>query len=313
MADKKVNFRIIIFGAGAVGGVVGGLLALSGTPVTLIGRPSNVKVIREHGLRIVTPGVTQTIKLPMVTTPDQVDFGPADVVFLCVKGQDTERAMSDLHSVVKDAPIFCLQNGVRNEEIVNKYFPRVYGVLVLGGGVFTQDGEVTSRGAPPGRFMVGRYPKGTDELAESVIMPYKWGKLLLNLTNAVGAITNSSVEETNRVAQAVQVEGKDILTRAGVRWIPIRESPPRWPNGAKQPIDGSSGIPLGSTWQSLTRRQGSVETEFLNGEIVRVARKLGKEAPLNETLLRITQEMAANHELPGKYTPAELIKLLKLD
>jgi 2-dehydropantoate 2-reductase len=329
MADKKVNFRIIIFGAGAVGGVVGGLLALSGTPVTLIGRPSNVKVIREHGLRIVTPGVTQTIKLPMVTTPDQVDFGPADVVFLCVKGQDTERAMSDLHSVVKDAPIFCLQNGVRNEEIVNKYFPRVYGVLVLGGGVFTQDGEVTSRGAPPGRFMVGRYPKGTDELAESVasllrdagyevvvtpdIMPYKWGKLLLNLTNAVGAITNSSGEETNRVAQAVQVEGKDILTWAGVRWIPIRESPPRWPNGAKQPIDGSSGIPLGSTWQSLTRRQGSVETEFLNGEIVRVARKLGKEAPLNETLLRITQEMAANHELPGKYTPAELIKLLKLD
>ena len=45
MADKKVNFRIIIFGAGAVGGVVGGLLALSGTPVTLIGRPSNVMSI----------------------------------------------------------------------------------------------------------------------------------------------------------------------------------------------------------------------------------------------------------------------------
>ena len=63
----------------------------------------------------------------------------------------------------------------------------------------------------------------------------------------------------------------------------------------------------------MTRRQGSVETEFLNGEIVRVAMKLGKEAPLNETLLRITEEMAANHELPGKYTPAELIKLLKLD
>ena len=329
MADKKVNFRIIIFGAGAVGGVVGGLLALSGTPVTLIGRPSNVKIIREHGLRIVTPGVTQTIKLPMVTTPDQVDFGPADVVFLCVKGQDTERAMSDLHSVVKDAPIFCLQNGVRNEEIVNKYFPGVYGVLVLGGGVFTQDGEVTSRGAPPGRFMVGRYPKGTDKLVESVaallrnagyevvvtpeIMPYKWGKLLLNLTNAVGAITNSSGEEANRIAHAVQDEGKEILTQAGVRWIPIEESPPRWPKGAKRPIDGPSGIPLGSTWQSLTRRQGSVETEFLNGEIVRVAMKLGKEAPLNETLLRITEEMAANHELPGKYTPTELIKLLKLD
>ena len=309
--------------------MVGGLLALSGTPVVLIGRPSNVNAIREHGLRIVTPGGTHIIQLPAVTTPDQIDFEPADVVFLCVKGQDTERAMRDLHAVVKDVPIFCFQNGVRNEEIVSKYYPRVYGVLVAGGGVFTQDGEVTSRGDPPGRFMVGRYPEGTDELAESVaaklrnagyevvvtpeIMPYKWGKLVLNLTNAVGAITNSSGEEANRIARAVQNEGKEILTQAGVRWIPIEESPPRWPKGTKRPIDGPSGMPLGSTWQSLTRRQGTVETEFLNGEIVRIAKKLGKRAPINETLLRITEEMAANHELPGKYTPAELIKILKLD
>ena len=63
----------------------------------------------------------------------------------------------------------------------------------------------------------------------------------------------------------------------------------------------------------MIRRQGTVETEFLNGEIVRIAKKLGRRAPINETLLRITEEMAANHEPPGKYTPAELIKILKLD
>jgi 2-dehydropantoate 2-reductase len=56
-----------------------------------------------------------------------------------------------------------------------------------------------------------------------------------------------------------------------------------------------------------------VETEFLNGEIVRIAAKLGTRAPINETLLRITEEMAANRELPGKYTPVELAKILKLD
>ena len=118
--------------------------------------------------------------------------------------------MRDLYAVVKDVPIFCFQNGMRNEEIVSKYYPRVYGVMVAGGGVFTRDGEVTSRGDPPGRLVVGRYPEGKDELVESVaeklrnakykvlvtseIMPYKWGKLVVNLNNAIGAITNATGE-----------------------------------------------------------------------------------------------------------------------
>ena len=327
MAEKRVNLRIIIYGAGAVGGVVGALLALSGTPVLLIGRPGNVDAIREHGLRIVTPSGTRTVRLPAVTTPNQIK--PADVVFLCVKSQDTDGAMRDLHAVVNDVPIFCFQNGIRNEEIASKYFPRVYGVLVMGGGVFTQNGEVTTRGDPPGRFIIGRYPEGIDELVESIgvklrnagyevmitpeIMPYKWGKLLGNLTNAVGAITNNVGEEANRIARAAQNEGKEILNQAGVRWIQTAEPSARKPKTNLKPDYGPFGRPLGSTWQSLVRQQGTVETEYLNGEIVRLAQKLGKRAPINETLLRITEEMAANHELPGKYTPAQLMKILKLD
>src|SRR5271157_1250155 len=138
MAEKRDYHRIVIYGAGAVGGVVGGLLALSGTPVLLIGRPGNVDVIREHGLRIVTPSGTRMVRLPAVTTPNQIK--PADVVFLCVKSQDTDGAMRNLHALVNDIPIFCFQNGIRNEEIASKYFPRVYGVAVMGGGVFTQNG-----------------------------------------------------------------------------------------------------------------------------------------------------------------------------
>ena len=56
-----------------------------------------------------------------------------------------------------------------------------------------------------------------------------------------------------------------------------------------------------------------METDFLNGEIVRVAKRLGKAAPINDMITRITQEMAAKRERPGKYTPAELSKLLGLD
>jgi len=329
MVEKNDSMRIVIYGAGAVGGVVGGLLALVGTPVVLIGRPGNVNTIQEHGLRVVTPIKTQIVRLAAVTSPDQIDFGPDDVVFLCVKGQDTEKTIRDLQAVVKDVPVFCFQNGVRNEEIVSKYYHRVYGVMVKAGAVFTQDGEVRSPGAKQGRFVIGRYPEGTDSLVESVaaklrnagyevlitpeIMPYKWGKLVDNLNNAVGAITNTTGEEANSIARAAQKEGKEILSQAGVRLIPIEEPQLQRPGITKRTGNVSSGMPLGSTWQSLTRQQGTVETEFLNGEIVRIAKKLDKKAPINETLLHITTEMAVNHEPPGKYTPAELIKLLKLD
>ena len=324
----KEKMRIIIYGAGAIGGAVGGLLALSGTPVILIGRSNNVNAIRGHGLKLLTPTSTSIVKIPAVTSPREIEFGPADIVFLCVKSQDTEQAVRDLSAIVKDIPVFCFQNGVRNEEIVSKYYPRVYGVMVKAGAVFIRDGEVESRGNPPGRFVLGRYPEGTDALLASVaarlrnagyevevtpeIMPHKYGKLLENLANAVGAITNAAGSENNRIALAAQDEGKEILARAGIRWVPAKEATRRPPTNLVPP-DEPFGRPLGSTWQSLVRNQGTVETEFLNGEIVRLAAKLNLKAPVNEALVRITQEMAANHEKPGKYTPAELLKILKLD
>ena len=330
MIKKKVNFRIVIYGAGAVGGVLGGLLSLSSAQVVLIGRPGNVNEIRAHGLNVVTSSGIRNVKLPAVTSPKQIDFGSDNVVFLCVKGQDTDDAMAELKSVVNDVPIFCFQNGVRNEEIVSKYYPHVYGVMVKAIVFYTRDGEVITREDALGQLVIGRYPEGSDELIESVavklrhagyqvvvtpeIMSYKYGKLIGNLTNAVGAITNVAGEEVEPINRAVQNEGRKILTMAGIKWVFTNEPSPRWPKGAvNQPYNGLSGIPLGSTWQSLTRRQGSVETEFLNGEIVRIAAKLGERAPINETLLHITLEMAANNELPGKYSPTELIKLLRLD
>jgi len=199
--------------------------------------------------------------------------------------------------------------------------------MVKSGAVFIHDGEVASRGDPPGRFVIGCYPEGTDKLVESIattlreagfgaiatpeIMLYKWGKLLENLKNAVGAITNSAGEEANRIAQATQNEAEEILAHAGVRWIKSEEML-LLPKDANRPDNDLPSTYLGSTWQSLTRHQGTVETEFLNGEIVRVAQKMGKRAPINETLLHITEKMALNHEPPGKYTPAELIKILNL-
>jgi 2-dehydropantoate 2-reductase len=176
---------------------------------------------------------------------------------------------------------------------------------------------------------MGCYPTGTDDLVETVaanlrsagflvkvtpdVMPYKWGKLMNNLTNATLAITNVRGGDTQPILAAVQQEATDILAQAGIRWVSNEELSQEWPERNVKPrgvVPDDSGS---STWQSLTRRQGTVETDFLNGEIVRLADQLKSRAPLNEKLLHICQEMASKGETPGKYTPTELSRLLGLD
>jgi len=320
--------RLIIYGAGAIGGVVGGHLARSGHDVLFIGRPGHVDAINKHGFRLITPTDTYTLKIPAVTGPDQISYRQDDIVFLCVKGHNTEEALGALKAVTTDIPIFCFQNGVRNEEIVTRYFPRVYGVMVRVGAVFLANGEVTSRSDPPGWLVIGRYPEGIDELVEVVatklrtagflvkttpyVMPYKWGKLMNNMANAVIAITNTKREDVVKIIDAVQQEFKNTLAQAGVHWVSPKELAKEWPE-ITAPLRGRLETEAqSSTWQSLARKHGSVETEFLNGEIIRLAGKSGRRAPLNEALLRISEEMAASREPPGKYPPSQLSALLGL-
>ena len=327
LTESKKGLRFIIYGTGAIGGVVSGHLARTGGKTMLIGRPAQVDAIKQNGLRLITPTGTHTLTVPAVTTPDQIDFQSDDVVFLCVKSQDTETALRHLRVVVEDVPVFCFQNGVHNEETAARYFPRVYGVRVRIGGVFVNNGEVTARTDPAGSAIIGCYTSGTDGLLEVVaenlrkagfhvlvtqeIMPHKWGQLIGNLANAVSAITNSREEATHPLIEAVRQEAAEILNQAGIRWISREDIDKEWTEGTavQQSFDTRH---QNSTWQSLARRQGTVETEFFNGEIVRLARRLGMQAPVNEAVLHIVQEMATKRELPGKYTPTELLKLLGL-
>jgi len=321
--------RYIIYGAGGIGSIMGGHLTRTGHDVILIGRTGHVSAINNKGLRLITPTGTYVLRIPAVTNLSQIDFAAGDVIFLCMKGQDTERALKDLKQVNKNMPVFCFQNGVRNEEEAIRYFPSIYGVMVRVGAVYLTDGEVIARRDPPGWYIIGRYPEGNDGLSEVVaeelrsagyfvrtttdVMPYKWGKLMANLANAVDAITNGDRDTTQPIYRAVFEEARDIVQQAGIRWISQEQVTKDWPE-ITAPLHGQLHTEaLSSTWQSLERHQGSVETEFLNGEIVRVAKKLGLQAPINRKLVEISQEMAANHDPPGKYTPARLSEILELN
>ncbi|MBI4303926.1 MAG: 2-dehydropantoate 2-reductase [Chloroflexi bacterium] len=320
--------RVVIYGAGGIGGVIGGFLARAGENVTLIGRPGQVQAITDNGLRVLTPNGNYTVRLPAVTGPNHIDFGPDSVVFLCVKSQNTEEALNDLRKVVFNVPVFCFQNGVRNEETAAQRFSLVYGAMVRFGAVYLNDGEVMARRDPPGWMAIGRYPGGVDGLVETVaagltkagfvikatrdIMPLKWGKLMINLSNAIDAITGASGEDGERIALAARDELRELLNRAGLPWASIEEVEKNQPELVPPVRSRHDTGARDSTWQSLTRQQGTIETGFLNGEVVRLAKELGCRAPVNEALLRISREMATKRELPGKYTSAQLCAMVGL-
>jgi 2-dehydropantoate 2-reductase len=320
--------RTIIYGAGGIGSIVGGHLARSGHDVVLIGRPAHADAINGRGLKLVTPVGTHIVRVPAVSNPEQIEFRPDDVVFLTMKSQQTEDALFTLKKCVDQVPIFCLQNSVRNEETAAKLFDDVYGVLVRMGAVYLNPGEVIARMDPAGWLVIGRYPTGTDARIEVVarqcreanlivkvtpdVMRYKWGKVMNNIGSAVGAITNAARADCLETAGFARKELKALLEEAGISYVTDADIAREWPEFTIKAPNYSAGEPQSSTWQSLARKLGSVENEYFNGEVVRLAKRLGKTAPINDGINRIMQEMAANREVPGKYTLEELKKMLGL-
>ncbi len=183
-----------------------------------------------------------------------------------------------------------------------------------------------------GQFHIGRWPASANTPADAELLarlattwtaagihvrtpddvvPWKYNKLLSNLGNAVGALTAGAADAGNIMA-ALRSEGANVLRHAEVDYISFEKSTAaRAEDGPSiRPIPGWNGGPNNSTWQSLSRGTGNVETDFLNGEIVRLAHKHGTTAPLNAALARAARAAVRNGTEPGHYSAAQLAALL---
>src|SRR5262245_41111791 len=112
--------RIVVVGAGAVGGYFGAKLGRGGHAVTLVARGAHLEAIRHHGLRI-----RSSVEGEFVAAPEAVDDlrgrPPADAALLCVKTFDTEAALEQLRPAMGPAvPVLSLQNGVSSAEIIDR-------------------------------------------------------------------------------------------------------------------------------------------------------------------------------------------------
>jgi 2-dehydropantoate 2-reductase len=319
--------RFLVYGAGAIGGVIGGRLHEHGHDVVLIARGPHYEAIRAHGLRLESPDAQIVLATPVVDDPRRIDFRDDDVVVLAMKSQDTDAALRHLVAVDRpEIPIVCAQNGVANERAAARHFRNVYGMTVMCPTVHLEPGVVQAVSSPvSGLLDVGRFPHGVDSTAETIcaalssatfesvprpdIMRWKYGKLLMNLSNAVEAVCGTGTRG-NELAVRARAEGVECLHAAGIAFVDSDEDRARRGDLLKRrPGDTrSSGA---SSWQSLSRVTGSIESDYLNGEIVLLGRLHGIPTPVNELLQREANRLARERRPPGSVPAERLLELLR--
>ena len=315
--------RYVIFGAGAIGGAIGGRLAQHDREVVLIARGAHQAALEADGLELRTPEGTVTVKPSAVESPAEIDFRDDDVVILATKSQDTVDALTALALAAPPGlPVVCAQNGVANEREVLRRFAGAYAMCVMLPAVHLEPGVVDAHGAPlTGILDLGRYPHGTDAVTERVasdleashfssrseaaVMRLKYQKLLMNLANAFQAACGDDPGWGDLYAKA-RAEACACYEAAGIEYASDEEDAARRGELMRiRPIDGRRHQG-GSSWQSLARGAGSIEADYLNGEIALLGRVHGVPTPVNALAQRVANRMARDRAEPGSIPAAQL-------
>jgi 2-dehydropantoate 2-reductase len=327
--------RIGIAGAGSIGCFVGGMLAAGGRRVALLARPRVIAEIEAHDLRPTSfDGFDQTIardRFALSENPSR--FGDAGIVLVTVKSADTA-AMADIvaRHAPPDAVIVSLQNGIGNAALLRDRLPgrRVLGgmvpfnVIALGDGRFHRatSGDIVieqDEALPAEQLSVaGLTIRATDNI-EGV----QWGKLVLNLNNALNALADLPLRRQlssrpwRQLFFADQVaEGLAAIRAEGIKPvsptpIPLAWTPPllRLPNAIFEPMLGRTmkidPEARSSMWEDLKHGRRT-EIDYLQGVITAIAERRGLEAPLSRRIVELIRQ--AEREAKGSpgLTPEQI-------
>ncbi len=316
--------RHIVYGAGAIGGSVGARLHQQGHDVVLIARGAHLQALQERGLVFKTPEETVTLPIPAVGHPSELRFQDGDVVYLCMKSQHTLSALEDLRSAADDElPVICCQNGVANERMALRHFQHVYGMMVFVPATHLEPGVVllNAKGTS-GVLDAGLYPSGTDECicevtaaledstycarADPVVMRLKYAKLLANLNNTLQAACDAR-QEGQDISKLLAEEAHACYQAAGIDCAGQQEFRERWQGLIEIALVPGQERFAGSSWQSVVRGAGSIEGDWLNGEICQLGRLHGVPTPANRALQQIGNELASGQGQAGS-VPLESVR-----
>lgn len=316
--------RIAVLGAGSVGCFIGGAWQAAGLPVTLIGRPRISQDIDRHGLKL-----SDYDRWRVEIGPGDVDYrcGPealdeAEIIALTVKSGDTARAADEIAAhATPGILVISFQNGVSNVDVLEQGLGGrfevargmvPFNVAYLGDGRFHKGvaGELHAEQRNATRALAEAVGSGPAALKlSSDMLGIAWGKLLINLNNAVNALSGRTLQDElrrrdyRRVFAASMREGLDLLKRAGIEPATVGPISPRTlPRMIDSPDWIFNNLFL-KRWKIDAKARSSMaddlaagrstEVDYLNGELVRLAERLQRDAPVNRAITELVHKAEA--------------------
>ncbi len=325
--------KIAVIGAGAIGSVVAGYLTKAGEDVLLVGREDQVAAIRKSGLTIKGVRGTETFKVNVATRLEK----EYDLVIFTVKTQDIKQACTDNHHFLENSFVLTTQNGVQADNLLISHLERekIISSIVMFGATYIKPGEVTFNFE--GDWIIGKPYSQNDSMVWKIekilkkafsvvitpeIMGMKWLKLFVNFNNCLPALIGKSMQETFsdldlcKLSILLLKEGVEIIRKSGIELVSLPQFPAERIFGlADMPIEQAVGIiqktlttlskePLyGSILQSIMRKKTS-EIDYINGEIVFLAKHFSMQAPLNRKVVDLVHDVESN----GKFFDSAVIK-----
>ncbi|QNM82479.1 2-dehydropantoate 2-reductase [Sphingomonas sabuli] len=313
--------RIAVLGAGSIGCFVGGCWSAKGIDTVLIGRERIGGDLAAHGLSLSDyTGWTAHPEVEFTTDPGAL--AGADVIALTVKSAATrDAALQIARHGSPDALVISFQNGISNFDVLRdtlgKEFEVVRGmvpfnVAYLGEGRFHKGvaGTLHAEDHPRVRILAARIGDGPAAILPAAGMTaIAWGKLLINLNNAVSALSGLPLLEQlqqrdyRRVTAASQREGLRLLKAAGIRPAKVGAvGPALLPYVLAAPDWLFKGVFL-KAWKIDARARSSMaddlaagrrtEVDYLNGELVALAERIGRDAPVNRRIVELVRAAEA--------------------
>jgi 2-dehydropantoate 2-reductase len=323
-----------VAGAGSIGCFVGGISAAAGRRVALLARPRVIQEIASHGLRLTSfAGLDRNIASNQLTLSENPSiFSEAGVVLVTVKSADTAEIAEILaQHAPTDAVIVSLQNGVGNVAVLRQRLPgrRVlagmvpFNVVALGEGRFHR--------STSGDIIIERDDAGTaDQLSvpglrmrsTSDIAGVQWGKLLVNLNNALNALSDLPLRRQlaqrawRRLFADQMAEGLAAIKAEGIKPVSSTPIPAGWTPHLLRLPDAVFAMLLGGTmkidpearssmWEDL-RRGRATEIDYLQGVITGIADRHGLQVPLSRRVVALIKSAEALGNGSPRLTPEQI-------
>jgi 2-dehydropantoate 2-reductase len=323
-----------IAGAGSIGCFVGGMLAAGGRRVALLARPRVIAEIKAGGLRPTSfEGFDQTIALDRLALSENPSiFADAGIVLVTVKSADTADVADQIaQHAPQDAVIVSLQNGVGNVAVLQERLGgrRVlagmvpFNVVAMGEGRFhrSTSGDITV-GEDADNTAAALSVPGLNLRASRDIAGVQWGKLIINLNNALSALSDMPLaaqlanRDWRRLFADQMAEGLAALKAAGITPASATSIPPNWMPTLLRLPDGIFNAILGRTmkidpearssmWQDLKLGRRT-EIDYLQGAVIALAEQNHVDTPLMRRIVALIKQAETAGKGPPGLSPPQI-------